>query len=79
MFCYVTGMLFDIGKLLRDHFHDVGATFKLLKAYGYNEVAWFRVYQWFRRGSLPAEWLGILIAIHEQETKRRIDLTSYLR
>ena len=79
MFCYVTGMLFDISKLLKDHFGDASSTHKLLQSYGYTDVAWFRVYQWFRRGSLPAEWLGILLSIRYQETGKPVPLTSYLR
>lgn len=70
--------MFDAKQFLKDAFTTPQVTATHLITYGY-DVKQATVDKWFQRGSVPGQWLPVLIAIKEIETGRAVRVAQYLR
>lgn len=71
--------MFDGKKFLTQNFHTAQHVVTVIGAYGFSDLTVAAVEKWFQRGSVPGNWLAILIAIKEIETGSPISVAKYLK
>lgn len=55
--------MFDAAGFLRDHFTDPNVLCEILARYDVEAPKNDTVRKWFSRGSVPGDWLAVLVAI----------------
>jgi len=70
--------MFDTRKFLEDHFTDADGVLGLLgKHIDETPPARDAVRKWFSRGSVPAEWMPMLLIALENEQSGPVSLAPY--
>lgn len=71
--------MFDFPRFLKTHWANDRALHRLLKQYGVNNVSAAAVYKWWIRGSIPADYLPVVLALLELEQGKTISLAEFLK
>jgi hypothetical protein len=71
--------MFDAEKFLTDAFGSPEKVKQLMRAYGLPEPKDATVYKWFRRGSVPSDWLPILLAVLEIDRGAPFSIAAYVK
>lgn len=70
--------MFEAKRFLTDKFGSAGGVVALLGAYGADVPNRAAVDKWFQRGSIPADWLAVLLAFLEIEDGP-VSMINYVR
>ena len=70
--------MFRTKTFLIESFGNVQGLLSFLRAYDAPLPGASAVEKWFQRGSVPSDWLPVLLAYLELEHGKPISLTSYL-
>ena len=70
--------MFDTKRFLAEKFKDPYSLIAFLRAYRAPEPKEETVRKWFTRGSVPSEWLPVLIAYLEIDECSPVSIVSYL-
>lgn len=70
---------FNHTKFLEDHFNTPDGVLGLLAKHGLLSPLRPAVVKWFTRGSVPADWLPVLLAAVECERGAPLSMVSYLK
>lgn len=71
--------MFDHKAFLTENFRTPSELAARLRAYGFDAPKDDTISKWFRRGSVPSEWLGLLGGLLEVERGGEPILSPYLR
>jgi hypothetical protein len=69
---------FDSGTFLREKFKSPPDLLAFLTRYGGRAPREAAIDKWFRRGSIPSDWLPVMLALLEIENGRPVSLAPYL-
>lgn len=70
---------FDVKSLIDNEFGGPGPLYATIqREVDSASIKYDSVYRWTRRGSLPCEWLAVLLTIKERETGAPMSLAPYL-
>jgi hypothetical protein len=69
---------FDSIAFLDDHWPDLDRLLRFMRSYN---CALLRqaIQKWHLRGSIPAQWFAIMLALMEIESGRPVSLVKYIR
>lgn len=70
--------MFRTKQFLADHFHSVQGVVSFLGAYDAPLPKAPAVQKWFERGSIPSDWLPVLLCYLEIENGAPVSLKVYL-
>ncbi len=70
--------MFASDRFLKENFRDADAIIALLAAYSLKSPTQEAAKKWFQRGSIPSEWLPVLICVLELEQGKPVGLSRYL-
>ncbi len=70
--------MFDAVRFLKGHFQSADGVIGAFRAYGLEAPVRDTVRKWFQRGSIPGEWLPLLVAVAELEDGQAIRLAPYI-
>lgn len=70
--------MFNTKQFLEDHYNTPDGVIGAFNSFGIDIPARDTVRKWFARGSVPSEWLPLLIAVRELETGAPVGLASYI-
>jgi len=70
--------MFDASRFLEEHFRDADGVVGLLGAYNLTPPRANTVQKWFQRGSVPSEWLPLLLCVLELENGSAIQIAKYV-
>lgn len=70
--------MFDAVKFLEDNFLSPNVVYAILTNYKLPAPPTDTIRKWFARGSIPAEWLPVLICCLELENGAPIFLAKYI-
>lgn len=71
--------MFDASTFLAENFRSPAELAAWLRAYGVTPPKESTIYAWFRRGSIPMSWGGLLAGLLEVERGGLPILSPYLR
>ena len=69
----------DVRKFVAEQFHDAERLISTVRAYGLEAPNKQSVYKWLQRGTIPSEWLPILLVVLELDRGSPPRLAQYLR
>lgn len=69
---------FDSKKFLREHFKSPSELVAFVRLYRTSAPREAAVDKWFRRGSIPSDWLPVLLALLEIDRGGPVSLIAYL-
>mgnify|MGYP001765687930 CR=1 FL=1 len=70
--------MFDARRFLDDKFKDPGSLLAFLRAYRAPMPREDTARKWFVRGSVPSEWLPVIVAYLEIDAGTPVSLIEYL-
>jgi hypothetical protein len=70
--------VFDTGRYLRETFQTPAGLMTFLSAYGAPTPQNEAVHKWFQRGSIPGNWLPVLLAFTEIDEGKPVTLIPFL-
>lgn len=70
--------MFNAVKFLHDNFSDARALQAFLASYGVKAPPVDTVRKWFARGTIPADWLPVLLAHLELDRGAPVQLWGYI-
>jgi hypothetical protein len=70
--------MFDTQRFLTENFRDADGVVGLFNAFRLEIPPRDTVRKWFSRGTIPSQWLPMLIAVAELEAGRPVSLARYV-
>lgn len=70
--------MFDCLRFLDDHFGNADAVIGLANQFNVDVPAKDTLRKWFERGSIPADWWPVVLALLEMEGGKPISVLGYL-
>jgi hypothetical protein len=70
--------MFNFKAFLLEHWRNAEMLHRFLVIYGINDLKRDSIYKWFLRGTIPAEWFAVLIALLELEKGKPVSVAGYL-
>lgn len=71
--------MFDTKRFLEDQFVSADGLVGSFNAFRMDIPSRDTVRKWFERGSVPSDWLPLLICVRELETGEPVKLAKYLK
>ncbi len=71
--------MFDSLRFMRDHWSSHIALHEFIRSYGFGSIDRQAVYKWYRRGTIPAVWTPVLLALLEMEYGHPVSLVQYMK
>ena len=69
--------MFDAVAFLRQNFRDPEGVVSFLGSFGARSPSEMAAHKWFKRGSIPPDWLAILLVHMELERGQPVSLVGY--
>ncbi len=70
--------MFNAKAFLTEAFKTPTALVAFLRAYGVNPPQLDAAKKWFQRGTIPGEWLPVLLSVLELDSGRPVSTQKYL-
>ncbi len=78
-FANMTHYSFDTARFLSERWENHDALLAFLQRYGVDTISRAALFKWYRRSSIPSDWLPVLLALIEIDTGQAVSLISYLK
>lgn len=75
----MTHYSFDTSNFLKERWENHDALLAFFQRYGVDTISRAALFKWFLRGSIPSDWLPVLLALLELENGRPVSLIRYLK
>lgn len=70
---------FDALAFLHEHWPTVEDLAAFLKTYDVEAISLYGMKQWYRRETIPADWLPVLLALLELEKGAPVSIAKHLK
>jgi hypothetical protein len=70
---------FDTSTFLRERWENHDALLAFFQRYGVDTISRAALFKWYRRDSIPSDWLPVLLALIEIDSGQPVSLIPYLK